>query len=447
MSTIQSRLSSALLTALLFVPSIVPVRADTIDDFVSAQMESKHIPGMAIAVVKDGKPVKVSGYGVVNVETKTPVTADSVFFIGSVSKQIIAATIMQLVNDGKLSLDDVAVKYLDAAPDAWKGITVRHLLTHTSGLVRESPGFNPMKAVNEADVIKAAYATPLVFKTGEKWQYSNLGYFVLAEIISKVSEKPWPDVVGERVFAKLNMTATGTVEPSPPIPPRVTGYVYRNDKYSAALRYAALRPSGAFQSTLNDMIKWDAALNQATILPEQTLDAMWTPVTLSDGTSQPYGYGFQIEQYGSHRVISHGGSLSGFRSWYLRLPDDNISVIVLTNNEIAPTDAIAAGVASQYVNELFPKYEYVAVASDKLATLIGSYQLQGGRSVEIAAAENGLLLKFAGGFELLMLPSGPRKFYSPDDPRRSFEFGNEGEVTRLTMFFNGRQNGVATKKN
>ena len=166
-------------------------------------MERQHLPGLSLIVIKDQKIVKSEGYGLANVELNVPATPQTVYKIGSVSKQFIAAGVMLLVNDGKVGLDDPVSKYLEGTPQSWSTITVRHLLTHTSGIVREAPGFDPLKVQADADVIKTAYDLPLRFTPGEKWEYCNVGYFSLAEIIRKVSGKPWGDFLNDRLFAPL----------------------------------------------------------------------------------------------------------------------------------------------------------------------------------------------------------------------------------------------------
>lgn len=148
------------LAFILLLTLSAAVRADKVDDYVKAQMERQHLPGVSIVVIKDSRIVKMEGYGLANVELNVPVRPDTVFKIGSVSKQFIATGIMLLVQDGKISLDDNVGKFLDGTPESWKPITIRHLLTHTSGLVREAPGFDPLKIQNDADVIKTAYPLP-----------------------------------------------------------------------------------------------------------------------------------------------------------------------------------------------------------------------------------------------------------------------------------------------
>jgi CubicO group peptidase (beta-lactamase class C family) len=428
---------------LLVLASTASALADAVDDFVRAQMKAAHIPGVAIAVIKDGKPVKVRGYGFGNIELETPVTPGSVFFIGSLSKQIIAVATLKLIADGRLSLDDRAVTFLEGAPAGWNGITVRHLLTHTSGLVNEGPGFNRLRPQSDADVIKSAYDVPLVFPPGEKYQYSNLGYFVLAEIVAKESGQSWPVFVQERIFSPLGMNASGVVDTALVVPHRVNGYVYRNGKYQNAPTLLALRPSGAFRSSLNDMVKWDAALTNATILPQQMLYAMWTPVVLRDGSRYPYGFGFQIESYGSHRAISHGGSLNGFRNAYLRLPDDKLSVLVLTNSDNASPNTIATHIAAEYVKDLFPRRKFAPLSAKELDQLAGSYRLETGRVV-VTRSGQGLVLN--AGIDVFLLPSSPRVFFSPDDPRVQFEFDREGETVRMTRYSNDEKTYVAIKE-
>lgn len=244
--------------ALVFLSlAVATTRADKVDDFVKAEMQKQRIPGVSVAVVKDGKIIKVGGYGLANVELNVPAKPETVYKIGSVSKQFIATGIMLLAEEGKLSVDDQLSKYLAGTPESWKEITIRHLLTHTSGIIREAPGFDPFKVQEDADVIKTAYSMPLRFTPGEKWEYCNVGYFALAEIIHQVSGKPWSDYLNERVFKLLEMNATRPTTVKSIVPDRANGYDWEGDKLQNAETYLAMRPSGAFISTVLDLAKWD----------------------------------------------------------------------------------------------------------------------------------------------------------------------------------------------
>jgi D-alanyl-D-alanine carboxypeptidase len=336
---------------LLFITKFT-VLADPVDDFLNAELQRQRIPGAALAIINNGKIVKAQGYGLANVELNVPVTTETVFKIGSVSKQFIATGIMLLAAEGKINLDDKISKYLEGTPETWKDISIRHLLTHTSGLLREAPGFDPSKIQTDLDVIKTAYSQPLRFVPGEKWEYCNVGYFSLAEIIRKVSGKPWGDYLNEQVFAPLGMTATRPTTVAEIIPKRANSYNLQNEKLINAENWPAVRPSGAFLSNILDLAKWEAALNENKILNQAIRTQMWTPVTLNDGKKYPYGFGWELNDFRGVSTIQHGGTLTGFRAQYLRFPEQGLTVIVLANLGSANVYGLATGVALEYIPQL-----------------------------------------------------------------------------------------------
>jgi CubicO group peptidase (beta-lactamase class C family) len=320
--------------------------ADPIDDRVRAEMDRSRVPGLALAVLRDGQVVKLQGYGFADVARKVEVTPDTIFKIGSVSKPIIATGIMLLVQDGKLSLDDPVSKYLDGTPESWRGITIRHFLTHTSGVVREGPAFNPGKVQPDADVVTSSYPLPLRFPTGSKWEYCNVGYFSLAEIIRKVSGQPWADFLAARVFTPLGMTSTFPT--STKHDRRALGYDGEGNA-SVAADWPAVRPSGAFLSTAADLVKFERMLAGGELLTAATRQGMWTPVTLVDGTTHPYGFGWELGERGDRKYIGHGGSLPGFRSTYARFPEDRLTVIVLANADRVDRDGLVKAIADALI--------------------------------------------------------------------------------------------------
>jgi len=333
---------------LLLLIAPVLARADKTDDFVNAELKRQKIPGLSLAIVKDGKIIKTAGYGVANIKFKTAATPETVYKIASVSKQFIATGIMLLVQEGRLGLDDPVSKYLEGTPATWNAITVRHLLTHTSGLVREAPGFDPFKIQSDADVIKSAYPLPLRFAPGIKDEYSNLGYFALAEIIRKVSGRPWVEYLSEKVFKPAGMQTTYPTTTKVSLPNMAQGYV-DNDKLTDAKDWPALRPSGAFFSTVLDLAKWDAILYTDRILTDSTRQQMWTPVTLNDGTSHPYGFGWEIGSFRHRKLVHHGGGMPGFRSEFARFVDDRLTIIFLMNLDDVDRFPILYGLAALYL--------------------------------------------------------------------------------------------------
>jgi CubicO group peptidase (beta-lactamase class C family) len=328
-------------------PTPAPGTPDSVDAFVAAEMARMRIPGVALAVVRAGKVVKARGYGLADVERNEPVTPETIFKIGSVSKQFLATGILLLAQDGKLSVDDPVSKHLAGTPEAWRPITLRHFLTHTSGVQREGPAFRPLVIQPDSVVVQSAYAQPLQFTTGSKYQYCNVCYFALADIIARVSGTPWDVFLTQRVFAPQGMSSTRTTTIDP-VPGSANGYVWRDARYHVAPNFTALRPSGAFLSTVLDLAKWDAALYREDVLTRASREAMWTPVRLNDSSTYGYGFGWALDSLDGHRVVSHGGSLPGFRAEMARFPDDSLTVIVLTNADGARPAVIAGGVARAY---------------------------------------------------------------------------------------------------
>ena len=355
--------SRRVLVALALIAAVaIPIRADDVDDWVRAQIKERHVPAASIAVIKNGALIKSGGYGIANLEHNIPAAPDTVYKIGSVSKQFIAAGVMLLVQDGKIAVDQPLSRYMAGTPDAWQAITIRHLLTHTSGLIREAPGFNPYKIQPDLDVIKTAFELPLNSKPGDKYLYSNLGYYTLAEVIHAVSGKPWADFLSERIFTPLGMTATRATSVASIIANRAGGYVWAKDHFENTENWTTVRPSGAFLSTVLDMAKWEAALQSDRILTAATKKEMWTPVRLNDGSDYPYGFGWEVDHFPNGvaptgvPMIRHEGSIPGFRAVYWRLPKQQLTVIVLSNLEGAGLDNLTAGIAVRYEPELLPAY-------------------------------------------------------------------------------------------
>jgi D-alanyl-D-alanine carboxypeptidase len=443
------RKRTSLFAVVLLLTVTVAVRADKkVDDYVKAEMEKQHIPGVSIAIVKEGKIIKVEGYGMANVELNVPARPDTVYKIGSVSKQFIASGIMMLIQEGKISLDDNISKFLEGTPDTWKDITIRHLLTHTSGIVREAPGFDPLKIQNDADVIKTAYPLPLRFAPGEKWEYCNVGYFTLAEIIRKVSGKPWGDYLSEHMFTPVGMSATRTTTVSEIVPNRANGYIWRNGKLQNADIYFALRPSGAFLSSVLDLAKWDAALYTDKFLKSSVRDQMWTPVKLNNGTNHPYGFGWELDPVGGHKRVHHGGSLPGFRAGLARFVDDKLTVVVLTNSDNANPAAIALNIAALYIPGLIPERIVAKVDAKILDTYAGQYQANPSTIVTLTRQGDKLMLQQGSSTtQLELLPESATNFFTNENRRQTYRFvkDEKGQVTHLVVEVEGREIGKAPK--
>ena len=337
------------------------VKSDEVDDYVQGEMKKQHILGLALAVVKNGTAEKVAGYGLANVEWNVPVRPDTVFQIQSVTKTFTASAVMLLVEEGKISLDDNITNYFSDLPKSWEGITVRHLLTHTSGIKDfiNEPTVDLRKDLSPADVIESLRDKPLNFAPGEKYAYSNTGYHLLGMIIRKVTGKSWDEFVRERILDPLGMNDTRVVSFSALITNRAAGYAWEDGRIQnghfiapTILGYAG----GGFRSTVLDLAKWDAALYGEQILKQSSLEQMWTTAELNDGSKSTYGFGWGLGRHQGRRLVSHTGShATGFKSILARYVDDKLTVIILTNQRAANQTAIANGVAAFYIPGLKPK--------------------------------------------------------------------------------------------
>lgn len=346
-------------TLLLLVQVIA--RADEVDDYIRAEMDRQHIPGLSLAVLQRGELQKSAAYGLANVEAGLPVLPETVFQIQSITKTFTASGVMLLVEEGKLGLDDKLTKYLDDLPQSWSAVTLRHLLNHTSGIKDfiNEPTVDMRKDIEPRDVIESLRERPLNFPTGEKYAYSNTGYHLLAMVIQKVTGKFWSDYLQEKILDPLQMKDTRVISWSDVITNRAAGYLWvdgklKNGRYIAPtiLGYAG----GGFRSTALDLAKWDTALYSDKILKRATLEQMWTPATLNSGAESGYGLGWGIGKHRGRRLISHTGShMTGFKSALARFVDDQLTVIVLTNQREANQMNIATSVAAFYIPELRAK--------------------------------------------------------------------------------------------
>jgi CubicO group peptidase (beta-lactamase class C family) len=338
---------------------------DKVDSYISAQLREQRIPGLALAVIRDGRVVKSQGYGLGNIELQVPVTPDTVFQLGSIGKQFTATAMLMLAEDGKVSLDDKITRYFPSAARKWNGITIRQLLNHTSGLADYTDdkyiapgGLTPLhEELSDDEILRRFTTLPFNFRPGEKWSYSNTGYAILGFLIAKVSGQSYGDFLRARIFKPLGMSATRVISESDIVPNRAAGYILEKNEIKNQLWVSPhwnTLADGALYSTAADMTKWDAAITARALLKGESYAQMRTPAPLNDGKNYPYGFAWDLLEVNGHRLQEHGGAWQGFTAHYARYPDDHLSVIVLTNLESGPSkpDKIAHEVAALYVSSL-----------------------------------------------------------------------------------------------
>jgi D-alanyl-D-alanine carboxypeptidase len=337
---------------MLMFSTLAPLWADAVDDYVNAEMKKLGIPGLSLAVVKNGRLIKSAGYGLSNVETATPATPETVYKVASLSKPIIATAVMLLAQQDKLGLEDKVTHYLSDSPSSWANITVKQLLTHTSGIARDVVDYRPYTEQQPTSVIESAYSMPLQSQPGEKWLYSNIGYFVLAEIISKVAGMPWSDFIAKQFFEPAGMTSTRLTSVSAIIPNRARGYETNQTGLLNAEDWIAVRPSGAYVSTVLDLAKLDIFMDSRSPLDVSRRAAIKTPVRLLEGKTAAYGLGWKVDSYLGQERISHDGQYPGFRSDWERFENQKLSIILLANLGSARVEQLALKIAGFYSSEL-----------------------------------------------------------------------------------------------
>lgn len=340
------RLVATLLVLLLAVPAV----ADPVDDYVRTVMNEKKIPGVSVVVLHHGKVIKSKGYGFANLEHDVPATPDTIYQSGSVGKQFTAAGILLLAEDGKLGLDDRLSKHFPGGPSSWHRITIRHLLTHTSGLKDYgSDEIDLRKDYTEDEYLEIMKRIPIEFEPGTQWSYSNTGYLLLGILTSRLAGTHWSEFLAERLFAPLDMTTTRVISEHDLVMHRAAGYVL--DKNDEVKNQEWVAPSanrcadGALYFSVKDLAAWDRALNARSFLAPENFRAWWTPVRLANGTTFPYGFGWDIEEQRGYRLIQHGGSWQGFRTAIARYVEQGLTVAVLSNLAQAQPETMAHEIA------------------------------------------------------------------------------------------------------
>jgi CubicO group peptidase (beta-lactamase class C family) len=347
--------------------------ADDVDDYLTATMARERIPGASVLIVRKGTIAKERGYGVANVELGVAASADTVYQSGSTGKQFTAAGILLLAEDGKLALDDHLTKFFPDAPAAWHRITIRHLLTHTSG-IRDYEGGTDVdyrRDYDEEALLRVMMRLPVDFEPGSQWTYSNSGYLILGLLTSKLSGMHWSDFQARRLFKPLGMSTTRVISESDIVANRAAGYVL--DEHGSLKNQEWVAPSlnrcadGALYYTIKDLAAWDAALRAGVFLRPASQAAWMRPVALADGSEYQYGFGWFVAEQRGRRLIEHGGAWQGFRTAIARYADPELTVVVLTNLGSADPETLAHEIAGI----VEPDYRLPAMDASRLDPVPG----------------------------------------------------------------------------
>jgi CubicO group peptidase (beta-lactamase class C family) len=320
--------------------------AAKIDAYMDAAVRHDHFAG-SILVARDGKPLLSKGYGMASYELQVPNQPDTVFRIASLTKQFTAMAVMQLQEQGRLQIGDSVCKYLDDCPAAWQPVTLRHLLTHGSGIpnVSSLPTWDEdlgLKRYRRPELVRLFRDLPLDFAPGEKFKYSNSGYFLLGLVIERASGKSYGDFLRDGIFAPLGMAHSLFDDNRKIIPGRATGYYSRGSEFISApfIDPTTTFSAGGITSTTGDLLRWDQALYTDKLVSRRSLDEIFT------ANQGGYGFGWQLGERLGRRKTEHSGSLNGFSAYILRFPDERVTVIVLSNSDRASAGRTGSNLAA-----------------------------------------------------------------------------------------------------
>lgn len=328
-----------------------------LDAFIEDEMIKQRVPGVAVGLLYKDEIVHAKAYGRATLEHEVPVTNDTLFQSGSVGKMFTAAATMTQVKKGIIALDEPITKYFSSAPDSWNNVTVRHLLTHTSGIPDHYDfGYEFRKDYTDDELVQLAYALPFDFEPGARWSYSNTGYVLLGILIKRTTGVSYFDILDEEIFKPLGMqTARGISEPDIIIN-RAAGYefvgnVMTNQTWVSMFNATA---DGSLYVSLNDMIAWARGVERGQLLSQEGWNETYTPVRLNSGKYYPYGFGWNITEAGGFPRYHHGGAWQGFRAYFSRYVGEKLSLILLTNSAATELDTFVNGIARLWNPALVP---------------------------------------------------------------------------------------------
>ncbi|MEP7316572.1 MAG: serine hydrolase [Sphingomicrobium sp.] len=419
------------------LPTNFKAQADSIVDSTVKSDE----PGVAIIVTQHGKTVYQAGRGLADLDKKIAITPDTVFRLGSITKQFTSSAILKLVEQGKISLDDPLSKYLPDYPEPGGAATVRQLLNHTSGIMPYTaiPGF-----MNEGKTGRPYSTTELIatfkdhlvqFKPGEKWEYNNSGYVLLGAILEKVTGKSWDSAVQDLIVGPLKLKTIQGGIAEDETSRMAKGYTRRGDKIapSTKIHMSVPQAAGALIGTVGDLARWADALHHGKVLSAASYAAMTGSTTTADGKTSPYGFGIGTSDIRGQRTIGHSGGIFGFATDSAYLPDEDIFVAVFANSDDGPSPGmIMRRVAAAALGDPYAEFTAQPVDKARVVPLLGIYDLQVGDR-RFFERDGKLYTRRSGGGELEVFPAGGNRFFYGPDSLTWFEIvtAADGKKTML----------------
>jgi CubicO group peptidase (beta-lactamase class C family) len=413
---------------------------EKVDEYMNAAVKGEYFSG-SILIAKNGKAIISKGYGPANYELDVPNTPKTIFQIASLTKAFTAVSVMQLQEKGRLSISDPICEYLENCPEGWQPITIRHLLTHTSGIPNYTslPDYEKNAAViaTNEEIVQRIKDKPLDFAPGEKYKYNNSGYRMLGMIIEKCSGISYGEYLRENIFTPLEMKNSGFDSGRKILKNRAAGYALDDDLVinAKAVDPVNVFSEGGIYSTVEDLLLWDQSLYTEKLLSKKSLGEIFTP------EKNNYGYGWNITKLFDRREISHSGQNFGFASHIKRFPDDRMTIIVLSNNQMTDAQTIATNLAAIVFGEPY-RIPRVAITVDSriLEQYAGTYEMSATETVKVTLEAGKLFAQGTGQGKSRIYPLSETKFFVKNSPVEiTFEKDAANRVVTMSLWKNGSQ--------
>lgn len=417
--------------------SVAVPRIESVADSMAQTLINAGVtPGITVAVAKNGKAVFARGYGNADIKAGAPPGPETVYKIGSVTKQFTAAIIMRLSEAGKISPDDSITKFLPDYPVQGHQVTVHHLLNHTSGIksfeLNEDGGKLFARNLSYREMVDRFGRQRFDFKPGEKFEYNNMAYYLLGEIIRRVTGIPYADYVERELLRPLGLSRTLHLSDRRNIANLARGYARTDDKFidPPYVNARMVAAAGALCSTAGDLVRWTDLLHSGKVVSPASLRQMTTPTVLSGtGEKEGYGYGLFIGELEGHRKIYHGGAGLGFLSLVSHYPEDGLTIVVLMNTGLGKQkrDEVEAVLARA---ALGLQVRDLPLTAEDIARYEGTYVVQAGaKTFELRVFGEGATLnaQLVGGSVVQLRYQGDHRFVGgkSDDIRVTFEIEKE----------------------
>ena len=424
--------------------------AQRVDDYMQAEVRVNGFSG-SILLARKGTPIVARGYGFANAEWNIANTPRTKFRLGSITKQFTSMVVMQLQQQGRLKVQDPICQYLTPCPDTWKAITVHHLLTHTSGIpsYTNSPSYMATMMVPKTveQMVAGFRDLPLEFEPGAQFKYNNSGYFLLGVLIETITGQPYERVLTDQIFRPLGLKDSGYDTPNRILPMRAAGYSRQGSDIVNAPFLDMVQPfsAGALYSTVEDLLTWDQALYTDRLLQADARNAMFTPF------KGGYAYGWQVPtpspQTFGRKQVAHGGGINGFSTMIIRLPDENVTSIVLSNVQQAPTSRIARDLLAILLGQPYrvAVVRTVATVDPKLYDeYVGQYQLTPTFILTVTRDGDRLMTQATGQPKFEIFPESDTKFFlKVVDAQLTFVRDERGAVTHVILHQGGKDQRAA----